>query len=347
VSQLDVARGELVGQSAVLADSVGLDGTLNLGAFSASTAGHVAYRPGGAGRLVLTWFDRTGKAVGRTSEPDINGQTSPELSSRGQVVALSRSVQSNQDIWLLDLSRGGFTRLTFAPGVDTNPVWSPDDTQIVFSSNRTGPFNLYISPAGQPGAEKLLLETPNTKVAQDWSKDGRFLLYYELDPKTGRDLWALDLSGNERKPFVVANTPFEESLAQFSPDGRWIAYQTNATGRFEIVVRSFPGPSGPLPVSTGSGVAPRWSANGKELYFIAPDGSLMAAAVTTSGAAFEATIPVKLFSTQIRGGGAVATNRAEYAVSRDGGFLINQVADEQPAPIIMILNVDEGSRGRP
>src|SRR5262249_55575050 len=145
------------------------------------------------------------------------------------------------------------------------------------------------------GAEELLLETPSIKFPQDWSKDGRFLLYGEADPKTGsRDLWALPMIGNERKPVLIGNTPFEELNGQFSPDGRWVAYETNESGRFEIVVQQFPIPVSKWQVSTGGGTQPRWRADGKELYFIAPDGKLMAASIA-EGATFTAEAPIALF----------------------------------------------------
>ena len=189
----------------------------------------------------------------------------------------------------------------------------------------------------------MLLETPtNNKQPQDWSKDGRFLRYFELDPKTARDLWALEMTANERKPRVVVNTPFEERNGQFSSDGRWVAYETNESGRFEIVVQPFPAPSGKWQVSTGGGTQPRWRADGKELYFIAPDGKLMAAPVTASALTFEAGTPVALFPTRIAP--VVGTFRHQYAVSRDGRFLINQAAEESTTtPITLILNWSGGN----
>jgi len=158
------------------------------------------------------------------------------------------------------------------------------------------------------------------------------------DPKTGRDLWALPLTGNDRKPIVVAKTRFEELNGQFSPDGRWVAYETtNESGQFEIVVQPFPEPSSKWQVSSGGGTQPRWRPDGKELYFLAPDGKLMAASITSAGSTFAAGTPVALFPAALAPG--LGTNKQEYAVSRDGRFLINQ-AVESPAttPITLILN---------
>ena len=143
----------------------------------------------------------------------------------------------------------------------------------------------------------------------------------------------------DHTPRVVANTPAEELLAQFSPDGRWVAYQTNESGRFEVVVQPCPDAGGTWQASTAGGVAPRWRADGKELYFVAPDATLMAVPVTAAGASFEAGTPVALFPTRIVGGGTVAIGRPQYAVARDGRFLINQpVADATATPITLILN---------
>ena len=175
-------------------------------------------------------------------------------------------------------------------------------------------------------------------TAHTWrSTDGRFLLYGEADPKTGRDLWALPVTGNDRKAITIVNTPFEELNGQFSPDGRWVAYETNESGRFEIVVQPFPAPTGKWQVSTGGGIQPRWRADGKELYFIAPDGKLMAASIT-AGATFAAGTPVALFPVTVPPG--AGSNKQQYAVSRDGRFLINQPVETSntTAPITLILN---------
>ena len=342
---LDIARGELTGDPVVLADAVGYDG-FNFYRFSVSTDGRVAYRGGGAGRVQLTWFDRKGRPVGVAGEPEPS-LGSFELSADDQRVAASRTVQTNEDVWLMDLARGGFTRFTFDAAWDGHPLWSPDGTRVAFSSTRKTTDNLYVGRANAFNSEELLLDTPHVKTAQDWSADGRFLLFYEVDPKTGRDLWSLDVTDKERRPRVVMNTPFEETLAQFSPDGRWVAYQTDESNRFEIVVQQFPEARGvKFPVSRDGGVAPRWRADGKELYFIAPDSSLMAVPVLKAdGSTFEAGTPAALFSTRIVGGGSIRANRPNYDVSKDGRFLINQPVEEASlTPITLILNLNLAER---
>jgi serine/threonine protein kinase/Tol biopolymer transport system component len=340
---LDLERAELTGDPIRVADSVATNG-VGFGGFSASVDGRLAYR-GGAGLRQLTWYNRVGKVVGVAGESDPY-LFYPELSPDGRRVALQRSVTQNfVDVWLTDLVRGGTTRFTFDPAIDGAPLWSPDGISIAFASNRKGPYGLYLKPSSGAGAEQLLLETPNHSYPQDWSKDGRFLLYSQTDPKTGRDLWALPMTGNDRKPIAVVNTRFEELNGQFSPDGRWVAYETNESGRFEIIVQPFPVPSSKWPVSTGGGIQPRWRADGKELYFIGLDRKLMAASVTASGVTFAVGTPVALFPAPPLVPGA-GFNKHQYAVSSDGRFLINQAVEESTTtPITVILNLHP-ERGR-
>jgi eukaryotic-like serine/threonine-protein kinase len=328
--RLDVARGQWTGDPVIVADPVQT--------FSVSTVGRVAYRAAGvAERRQLTWFDRTGKTLGVAGEPDANDLRAPELSPDGRRIAVDRKVQDNTDVWLMDLARGGLTRLTSDAAFECTPLWSPDGTRIIFGSNRKGSYDIWIKPSNGTGTEELLLGTPKIKWPIHWSKDGRFLIYSQGD-STMLDLWALPMTGNDRKPVVVSNTSFGELQGQFSPDGRWVAYQTNESGSgVEIVVQAFPEPSGKWQVSTGGGVQPRWRPDGKELYFIAPDRKLMAVPVAVRGSTFEAGKPVALFATQISNGGG--STKPQYVVSRDGRFLINQVvAESATTPITLILN---------
>ena len=260
-----------------------------------------------------------------------------EISPDGRRVAVDRTVQGNRDVWLIDLLRGGITRFTFDAATDGYPVWSADGTQIAFESNRKGNYDIYIKPSNGAGQEQPLLEAPGNQWPYDFSKDGKFLLYY--DAANSGDLMALPLTGNERKPIAVAATPFSERTGVFSPDGRWVAYDTNESGKFEVVVQAFPNPNGKWQVSTGGGAYPRWSADGKELYFVA-DGKLMAAAVHVTGTSIDATAPTPLFPVRIDSrDGRNTLYRPQYAVSRDGRFLVNQETEAPTvSPITLVLN---------
>jgi Tol biopolymer transport system component len=343
----------LTGEPVVVADPVGSD-TIVGGGFSLSTDGLLAYRSGAGALSQLRWYDRSGKALGAAAEPDSNNLLSPELSPDGLSVAASRVVEKNNpDVWLLDLVRKGWTRFTSDPAVDVGSIWSPNGNQIAFSSNRNGPLSLYLKPANSVHSEEPLVEqTANGKFPQDWSKDGRFLLYSETDPKTGFDLWALPMSGasanpsgrsgqkmtgTDREPIVIANTKFEEVSGQFSPDVRWVAYQTTESGQFQIVVQAFPIPTGKKQVSINGGSQPRWRADGKELYFIAPDGKMMAASFTSSGTSFATDTPVPLFAASLATGSG--TYKQQYVVSRDGRFLLNEQREQSTNNVItLILN---------
>ena len=336
---LDVESGTLTGDAVTVADRVSYDAGFSLGGFSVSAVGRLAYRGSGSERRQLTWFDRTGKMVGVAGDLDADGLLSvtPELSPDGRRIAVTRTVQSNVDIWVIDVLRGGTTRFTFDPAADLFGVWSPDGTRVAFDSNRNGIDDLFVKPSSGGGAEELVLASPFVKIPTAWSLDGRFMLHQYGDPKTGWDLAALPMIG-DRKPIVVVNTPFEERGGQFSPDGRWVAYQSNESGRFEVYVQPFPGPGGKWQVSTAGGTDARWRSDGKELFFLAADAQLMAVPVRASNSTFEAGSPAALFQRRMVVGGG-ADLRAQYAVSRDGRFLLNVPDDTSTAaPITLILN---------
>lgn len=232
------------------------------------------------------------------------------------------------------------TRFTFDPAIDNNAVWSPDGNRVAFRSNRSGPFDLYERTASGTGVDQPLLTSPQFKMPLDWSPDGRFLLYHTV--ATSTDLWALPLTG-DRKPFPVVQTPFTERNGQFSRDGRWVAYDSNESGRYEVYVQPFPGPGGKWQMSTTGGVTPRWRRDGRELFYVAPDGAIMAAPVriSTDGRALERGVPTRLFRVPIVFGGSPPDNvKQQYDVTPDGQrFLINVSSEEASvAPITVVLN---------
>lgn len=357
--RLDLARRVLVGDPVTVAAPVASDPISSGGAVSVSTTGLLTYRPGGAAsRRQLTWFVRSGKILGTLGPPDDNDLLAPRLSPDGRRVAAMRTTEGNQDVWLLDGART--TRFTFDAGRDQYAVWSPDGSRIVFNSNRTGSGfgNLYVKPSSGASREELLLESSQGKVAHDWSADGRFLLYHTNDPQTGYDLWVLPLDGG-RKPWVFLKTQFQERNAALSPDGRWVAYMSDESGRYEVYVRPFVEPAasalrtgsasetigGQWQVSTAGGTYARWRADSKELYYLGPEGQMMAAPIVATGTTLVPGTPVMLFPTHILGGGDAGTNPSprQFDVARDGRFLINTVLDEATTvPITVLQNWQAG-----
>jgi Tol biopolymer transport system component len=274
-------------------------------------------------------------------DPDENGLLGPRISPDGRRVAVYRTEHGNTDIWLLDSARRN--RFTFGAGLNRFPLWSPDGSRIVFDSNRNGVRNLYIKLAGGASDEELLLESLQDKTPTDWSRKALYVLFHSIDPSSNRDLWVMPLQG-DRKPRVFLKTNFDERWAQLSPDDRWVAYMSNESGRDEIYVRPFvedrAGKVGgdKLLVSTAGGSFPLWRKDGKELYYLSPDGKLLATPIHAQGTSLEAGAPGALFQPRIVGGGVDYGQGRNYDVSRDGHFLINIVLDAAAPPITLLQN---------
>ena len=331
--RFDPLRGELTGDPVTVADPVGLDPGRFVGAFSVSASGLVAYRSEGGGvRRQLTWFDRSGKALGTLGAPDENNLFDPALSPDGRRVSVERTIQGNTDIWIIDGLRT--TRFTFDAGLDISSVWSPDGSRIAFQSNRKGRFDFYEKPSNGAAGEELIFESPENKTLSDWSRDGRSLI--GLIPSGNMDLWVWPLD-SVRKPTVFLNTKFDERGPHFSPDGRWVSYHSNESGRNEVYVRPFPGPGGQWQISTAGGSTARWRHDGRELYYVSLDGKLMAVPIAAKGATLEPGTPMELFRIRSELGGGVV--RGQYAVAPDGRFLVNvTTGDNTSFPITLLLN---------
>ncbi len=347
--------------------------------FSVSDNGLLAYRAGGRGvfgEAELVWFDRAGKAVGTVGDP--GRYSSVRLSPDGKRVAAEagdpqQSDRFATDIWVLDLTRGGLpSRFTFDPAGDVGPVWSPDGSRIAYTSGRggrgSGVQKVYLKASSGAGNEELLLESKVQTRTYDWSPDGRFLLYSVEHQDTGapnRDLMALPLTG-DRKPIPVLRTAFYESHGQFSPDGRWFAYTSNESGRWEVYVQPFLAgqdsqgtPGAKWRISAAGGQQPRWRRDGKELFYLAADRKLMAVPIKTSAGRppqgqpiLEPGAPQPLFETRVAGSARLGDNLGlgahYYDVSADGQrFLIISSAaarEDTPAPITVVLNWTAGLR---
>jgi Tol biopolymer transport system component len=338
----DAGRASVTGELIPVAQGVGTDDGAFHSAFSVSEQGVLAHRAGTGSTRELVWLNRLGAVQGGSLGAD-SAFANPELAPDGRRVVVNRTLQSNPDVWLLETARGVSARLTFEAATDGAAIWSPDGNQVVFRSSRRGAYDLFQKPAGSVD-ERLLLDAPENESPLDWSLDGRFLLYCVQDPKTAADIWVLPLGG-ERKPFPVLQSPFEEIQGQLSPDGRWLAYASNESGRYEIYIRPFADSSGgKWLISAAGGMQPRWRRDGRELFYVAPDTRLMAVPIrfTTAPQTFEAGAPVALFPTRLATGGNIPTSgwqaRAQYAVSSDGRFLVNRTADDGVTSSITIVH---------
>ena len=234
---------------------------------SAANDGTVVFGNGGSAAWQLVWVDRTGKQVGIAADNLPNLQVA-RISPQGDRVALQ--IENTQaDIWVLDLIRGLRTRLTFGPAANVYPAWSPDGKWIAYSSQRNGRFNIYRKLADGGGSEELLLGDNQQVAVTDWSSDGKYLIYSRAMPGGNWELWALPLDGSS-KPYMVVPRAIATvtSGARLSPDGRWIVYASNESGRDEIYVAGFNGTQGKWQVSSNGGELPEWTANGKEIIYM-------------------------------------------------------------------------------
>jgi hypothetical protein len=325
--RLDPKSWEPVGEAVTVSPSVAVEYVNGIAAVSASRSGAIAYRLRPEARQ-LVWFNRAATRITSVGEPDTAQMNGVRLSFDETSVVFQRAVSGNPDVWVMDVPRGVLRRVTVDPADESSPIWSRDRRQIIFgSTRRQGVLDLFEKSLDGSEPEKLLLASPQDKNAQDWSPDSRFVLYSALDARNNRDLWALPLAG-DGKPVPVVQTPFAENNGRFSFDGRWIAYQSDETGRNEIYAQAFPSGAAKTQISTGGGTQPSWRADGKEMFYLAPDNRLMAVPITMAGARIEAGKANALMSTD---GGA-------YGVSPDGQrFLLQEVVEDR-SPITILLN---------
>jgi eukaryotic-like serine/threonine-protein kinase len=334
----DSHRLEPFGEAVPIADQVG--SYLDYGLFSASSNGVLVYVSDAGQMYQLTWLDQQGKVLATLAEP--GRYSSMALSPDGKRVAVSRPNPENTpnwDVWLLDVGRNTSTRLTYQQVRASFPVWSADGSSVIFGSVHEGNVNLYLKLASGAGDQRLLLNAgPEFKYATSASRDGRFLLYTVENAKTKSDLWVLQLNGDP-KPIPFLRTEFNERSGQFSPDGHWVAYTSDESGRDEIYVREFAsGPArgssdaaGKWLISKEGGTDPKWRGDGKELFYLASDGELMSVDISAKSL-FKAGAPRPLF--QIRpgffGGDVTADGKR---------FLIGMpLAQSAAVPLTVVLN---------
>ena len=284
----------------------------------AGQAGKAAPKGGVEGQL--TWFDRQGRVVRTAGEPGLYRTLT--ISPDGKQVAFERTdpQTQNRDIWLLELARGTSTRFTSDPGWDAFPMWSPDGKRIIFTSNRSGTYDLYQKAVNSTGDEELLYKSSEGKGPTSWSPDGRYLLYYSLGQPTHVRLLAV-AGPVDRQPVPLVDPQFTSITARFSPDGRWIAYTSNESGKSEVAVRSFDPTTGtagkPVFLTNGGGRTPLWRGDGKEIFYMDQDGNATALQLNTSSG-IQAGTPKALFQ--------VPTGVVFWDVSPDGNRFLMPVA---------------------
>ncbi|HEX5854746.1 MAG TPA: protein kinase [Thermoanaerobaculia bacterium] len=325
----DAKSGKLSGDPFPVVGNVQEDPGFFTAVFSVSDNGVLAYQEAGGSvdQYQLTWFDRSGKKLDAVG-PKGNFNY-PRISHDGRRVAVA--IGDPGDVWIEDLARKVSTRLTFDPADDGWPVWSPDDSRVFFVSQRTGGGDIYAKSSSGTGSDELVFSSPLGKVPRGFTPDGRMLLFETLNPKTKYDLEVLSLPDRKVTPFLHADS--DELLGDISPDGRFVAYISNESGRMEVYVQPFPGPGGKWQVSTAGGTAAVWRRDGKELFYLAPDHKLMAVAVK-AGATFEMEAPQALFEARLK-----EDPDREFDVSADGQrFLLVTPGDESTPPISLVQN---------
>jgi serine/threonine protein kinase/Tol biopolymer transport system component len=332
--RFDAGRLKPEGEVIPVAEHIASPREFRLGIFGVSQTGLLVHGAGTTGGFggELAWVDATGKEIGKLGPTEA---AEPRLSPNGQLlVYLSSPNAGLSDIWLKDLNRDVETRFTFGPGLSDYPVWSPDGSRIAYASGSVDPSNILVKDASGAGNAEFLLKSGLSAllIPTDWSRDGRYILYMTRNSHYIMEVWVLPLFG-DRKPFPYLQSQFNNGLAVFSPDGRWVAYQSNESGTMEIYVSTFPAGGGKWQVSQGGGNHAEWSRDGRELYYTTGDGKMMEASVTEKGLAVEIGTPKQLFQLP-----AASTN-AGFAVTPDGKrFLMVEAAQGDAQPLTLVTN---------
>jgi len=332
----DPERLEITGEPVAVAPGAHFEVDSGTAFFSASQNGTLAYHLGGSAttqtRLVLR--DRRGAEVGTAGPP--GNFYSPRFSRDGRRIAVDNSgIENNGDIWIYDPARPVTTRLTFDAADESSPVWSPAGDRVAFFTHKAGNRDLHIRPLSGPGGEEILLATDASEVPLDWSWDGQWIAFERAESSGSwqRDIWILSLADRQARSFQA--TPFQEDAAQFSPDGRWLAYDSDESGRHEVYVRPFPAGEGVWQISVDGGIVPRWRADGREMFYLAADGRLMSVPLAPGKDGVGAGAPVALFPANMRFGYG-----RHYDAAPDGQrFVINTwIVDAGSQPMSLMLN---------
>ncbi|HEY7574647.1 MAG TPA: hypothetical protein VIB08_05750, partial [Thermoanaerobaculia bacterium] len=333
----DADRVSVTGQSIRVTAGVHFDYGTWRGAFTASQNGVLAYKvaqEAAGGRL--TWLDMSGRAQGTIGER--SEAYAPRLSPDNRRAVVVQG-DPNNDIWIYELERGVRTRLTTGAQVIVSPCWSPDSSRILFVTGQSFQkaeidYVMATLPADGAGQGKEIYKWAVRTEPTDWSPDGRFVLV-DRGPIGATDVWVVPLAAPD-KAFPLVESPFLDGNGQFSPDGRWVTYMSQQSGRLEVYVTAFPGGGARVQVSADSGTQPRWSADGKTLYFVSVSSQLMAASVDGTGAQFIVNDVKPMFRVDLFGGPRLASG---YDVARDGKrFLINSAGESAVPRVVLIAN---------
>jgi Tol biopolymer transport system component len=333
--EFDTAALQPTGEVRIVADRVAMSGA---GGMNAAVSRNLLLYGGAGTESQFTWFDRAGKRLSVVG--DSGEYQSFRLSPDGRRMLAARAKPGGRDLWLLDADRGVASRLTSTPGLKGYPTWSSDGRTTLFGSG--APFNLFRKAAAGGGDEQRLMQSSNLQYPSDWSRDGRFLLYTEIAPGTGSDLWILPVTPEgkvapDAKARPYLRTQFNERYGRFSPEPepRWVAYASDESGRPEIYVDAFPEPRNKVLISTGGGDFPEWSPDGRQLFYLSPGLKLMQVSLKRGADSIEPSSPRELFALP-----AANDGYSPYEVAPDGQrFLVRATPEKQAGqPLTLIVN---------
>jgi Tol biopolymer transport system component/predicted Ser/Thr protein kinase len=331
--ELDPDTLKLRGEAHAIAGPISSTAAFGVTPVFASATGQLLYN-GASSSSQFTWFDRAGRLLAPVGEENAYGFPF-RLSPDGRRAVATRDRPGGNDLWVLDMAGGPASRFTSASALNVFPIWSPDGRTTLFTTAAQG---LFRKDSGGSGGEQRVMEGSN-QYAQDWSRDGRFLIYMENVPDTQQDLWVLPFTPEGKipenaKPSPYLRTEFKENNARFSPEPspRWVAYQSDETGRYEIYIRAFPRPGDKFPISTTGGKYPKWGAGGRELFYVAPDNKLMAVDLTITADTVRPSAEHALFTLPI-----IDNGYSPYDTIDGQRFLVRAVPQQAP-PLTVIVN---------
>ena len=338
----DVETLTTAGEAAPVLEKVWRDLQMDgLTAFTVAPSGELAYRRGGFAVTQVSWFDRAGRKLRSIGSPGVYAR--PRLAPDGRRFIIDVTDVGKANSYIVVFDEESRSTMTFGEWNDSQASWAPDGNRFAYSSDRSGPFDIYVKDAVGGGAEKPLIENANWKYPESWSQDGRWLLYREIDPKTKGDLWIWPMAGTAGKATPYLTTPADEREPDFSPDGRFVAYVSDESGEAQVYVQPNPPTGAKWRISRTGGMWPRWRADGRELYYMQADSKLAAVEVAAQGSTLRIGKSQELFFVPLR---LVNASGGEYDVSNDGTrFLINEAVDlDVTSPVNLVLGASPAGK---